>query len=77
VNWGSHFKCRAKLSFCLTVVVVACEAAIQLELTRRENDRKVIALKAEMLDMMEVLLECVTWTCGGRLVDLTALLVTA
>jgi len=56
----------------LTVVVVACEAAIQLELTRRGNDRKVVALKAEMLEMMEVLLECVT-SFSNRSVDVTGL----
>lgn len=51
---------------------MACEAAIQLELTRRGNDRKVVALKAEMLEMMEVLLECVT-SFSNRSVDVTGL----
>ncbi|KAH7099931.1 hypothetical protein BKA62DRAFT_673163 [Auriculariales sp. MPI-PUGE-AT-0066] len=39
------------------IIVTAAAAAIQLELTRRDNDKKVIALKLEMLAMMEVLLE--------------------
>jgi hypothetical protein len=39
-----------------SVVVLAFQAAIQLELTRRENDKKVIALKMEMMSMMEILL---------------------
>ncbi|KAH7099932.1 hypothetical protein BKA62DRAFT_673164 [Auriculariales sp. MPI-PUGE-AT-0066] len=39
------------------IIVTAAAAAIQLELTRRENDKKVIALKSEMLGMMEVLLD--------------------
>ncbi|KAH7099790.1 hypothetical protein BKA62DRAFT_278356 [Auriculariales sp. MPI-PUGE-AT-0066] len=39
------------------IIVTAAAAAIQLELTRRQNDKKVIALKSEMLAMMEVLLD--------------------
>lgn len=32
---------------------MALKAAIQLELTRRENDKKVLVLKTQMLDMMD------------------------
>ncbi|KAJ7719201.1 hypothetical protein B0H16DRAFT_1432905 [Mycena metata] len=39
------------------VVVIAFQAAIELELTRRENDKKIIALKTEMMEMMEILLD--------------------
>ncbi|KZV94080.1 hypothetical protein EXIGLDRAFT_673437 [Exidia glandulosa HHB12029] len=39
------------------IVVLAFKAAIQLELTRRENDQKVLLLKSQMIDMMEVLLD--------------------
>ncbi|KAJ7887405.1 hypothetical protein B0H13DRAFT_1888811 [Mycena leptocephala] len=39
------------------LVVSAFQAAIQLELTRRENDRKTMALKADMMNMMAILLE--------------------
>ncbi|KAH7099791.1 hypothetical protein BKA62DRAFT_831480 [Auriculariales sp. MPI-PUGE-AT-0066] len=39
------------------IIVTAAAAAIKLELTRRQNDKKVIALKSEMLAMMEVLLD--------------------
>ncbi|KAJ7462562.1 hypothetical protein FB451DRAFT_1266995 [Mycena latifolia] len=39
------------------LVVSAFQAAIQLELTRRENDRKTMALKADMMNMMAILLD--------------------
>ncbi|EJD53365.1 hypothetical protein AURDEDRAFT_180879 [Auricularia subglabra TFB-10046 SS5] len=39
------------------IVVLAFKAAIQLELTRRGNDAKVLLLKTQMMDMMEVLLD--------------------
>ncbi|KAF8181171.1 hypothetical protein K438DRAFT_1679952 [Mycena galopus ATCC 62051] len=42
------------------IVVLAFQAAIQLELTRRENDKKVLALKTEMMNMMEILLDLKT-----------------
>lgn len=32
---------------------MALKAAIQLELTRRANDQKVLLLKSQMMDMME------------------------
>lgn len=37
------------------VAVLAFKAVIMLDLTRRENDRKIIALKLKMSDMMSVL----------------------
>jgi hypothetical protein len=39
------------------VAVLAFKAVVMLELKRRDNDKKVIALKMEMADMMTVLLE--------------------
>ncbi|KAJ6516680.1 hypothetical protein C8R47DRAFT_1205906 [Mycena vitilis] len=39
------------------VVVLAFQAAIKLELTRRDNDKRCIALKSDMMSMMEILLE--------------------
>jgi hypothetical protein len=45
-----------KLIFCI-VAVLAFKAVVTLELKRRANDKKVIALNAEMGDMMSVLLE--------------------
>ncbi|KAJ7508959.1 hypothetical protein B0H11DRAFT_1360059 [Mycena galericulata] len=39
------------------IVVFAFQAAIELELTRRDNDKKVLALKTDMMNMMEILLD--------------------
>jgi hypothetical protein len=41
----------------LIVVVLAFKAVVTLELKRRDNDKKVIALKMEMADMMSIFLE--------------------
>ncbi|KZV91703.1 hypothetical protein EXIGLDRAFT_719097 [Exidia glandulosa HHB12029] len=38
-------------------VLLAFKAAIELELTRRENDKKILVLKIRMVEMMEVLLQ--------------------
>jgi hypothetical protein len=40
-----------------SVAVLAFKAVVTLELKRRDNDKKVIALKMEMSDMMVILLE--------------------
>jgi hypothetical protein len=40
-----------------TFVVIVFKAVITLELQRRENDRKVLALKSTMCDMMNMLLQ--------------------
>jgi hypothetical protein len=40
-----------------TVAVLAFKGVISLELKRRDNDQKVIALKLQMQDMMAVLLQ--------------------
>lgn len=37
--------------------MLAFKAVVTLELKRRDNDKKVVALKMEMADMMSVLLE--------------------
>ncbi|KZV91124.1 hypothetical protein EXIGLDRAFT_676374 [Exidia glandulosa HHB12029] len=37
------------------IAVMALKAAVQLELTRRQNDKKVLLLKTQMVDMMDVL----------------------
>jgi hypothetical protein len=42
-----------------TVVVMAFKTVYTLELKRRDNEKKVIALYVEMKDMMGVLLLCV------------------
>ncbi|KAH7909808.1 hypothetical protein BJ138DRAFT_1010091 [Hygrophoropsis aurantiaca] len=47
----------AKVHPFIGVAVLAFKAVVTLELKRRENDRKVIALKVEMKEMMSVLLE--------------------
>lgn len=39
------------------VAVIAFKAVITLELKRRDNDQKVVAIKLSMKDMMAVLLE--------------------
>ncbi|KAK6988183.1 hypothetical protein R3P38DRAFT_2804896 [Favolaschia claudopus] len=39
------------------IVALAFQTAIQLELGRRERDKKVISLKTEMMKMMEILLD--------------------
>lgn len=44
------------------VAVIAFKAVVTLDLTRRDNDRKVVALKLQMQDMMSVLLEFVSHT---------------
>ncbi|TCD69106.1 hypothetical protein EIP91_008748 [Steccherinum ochraceum] len=46
----------AKIHPTISIVVLAYKAALQIELTRRENDRKVLAVYLSMRDMMEVLL---------------------
>jgi hypothetical protein len=40
-----------------SVAVLAFKAIVMLELKRRENDQKVIALKMQIQDTMEVLLQ--------------------
>jgi len=40
-----------------TVTVLAFKAVITLELKRRENDQKIVAIKLKMKDMMSALLE--------------------
>lgn len=35
------------------VVILAFKAAIELELTRRENDKKILLLKSRMIETME------------------------
>jgi uncharacterized membrane protein len=47
------------LIYCFAVAVLAFQAVITLELKRRENDNKVIALQLRMQEMMSVLVECV------------------
>ena len=42
-----------------TVVVMAFKTVYTLELKRRDNEKKIIALYVEMKDMMGVLLLCV------------------
>jgi len=39
------------------VVVLAFKAVVTLELKRRDNDKKVIALKMEMADMISIFFE--------------------
>ncbi|KAJ6508453.1 hypothetical protein C8R45DRAFT_815585 [Mycena sanguinolenta] len=41
----------------ISILVLAFQAAIQLELTRRENDKKVLLLKTDMMNMMGILLD--------------------
>ncbi|KAJ7731256.1 hypothetical protein B0H16DRAFT_1329395 [Mycena metata] len=41
----------------ISVVVLPFQAAMQMEITQKENDNKVVALKTEMMKMIEVLLE--------------------
>ncbi|EJD40227.1 hypothetical protein AURDEDRAFT_170608 [Auricularia subglabra TFB-10046 SS5] len=41
----------------IAAVVLAFKAAIELELTRRENDGKVVLIKSRMLDAVDVLIE--------------------
>ena len=43
-----------------TVAVLAFKAVVQLEITRRENNKRVLLLKTEMMDMMGVLLQSVS-----------------
>jgi len=40
---------------CNTAAVIVFKAGLQMELTRRENDSKVIALHIVMCDMMQEL----------------------
>lgn len=40
---------------CLPVAVLAFKAVYSLEMTRRQNDKRIIALYKEMKDMVEVL----------------------
>ena len=53
---------------CCVVAVSVFKAAINLELTREENDQKIIALNATMCDMMQVLTLLVKylllWLCA-------------
>ena len=41
----------------LSVAVIAFKLVVTFDMTRRENNKKVLALKAEMQDMMGVLFE--------------------
>lgn len=43
----------------VSVAVLAFKAAINFELTRRSNDRRIFALHVEMKDTMSVLTMCV------------------
>ncbi|KAF8843364.1 hypothetical protein BDN67DRAFT_924335 [Paxillus ammoniavirescens] len=47
----------AKIHPVIAVAVLAFKAVVTLELKRRDNDKKVIALKVEMKDMMSILLQ--------------------
>jgi hypothetical protein len=47
VSWHANY----------TVTVLAFKAVITLELKRRENDQKIVAIKLKMKDMMSALLE--------------------
>lgn len=40
----------------LEVAALAFKTAINLELKRRENDKRILALRAQMKDMMEAVL---------------------
>ena len=42
-----------------TVVVLAFKTVYTLEMKRRDNEKKIIALYVEMKDMMSILLLCV------------------
>jgi len=55
INFILSIMCETDL-IC-TVAVLAFKAVVSLELKRRDNDKKVIALKMEMADMMAILLE--------------------
>lgn len=51
----ASFCAEAKRGSVIAVVaVLAFQAAISFELTRRENDKKILALHVEMSDMMTV-----------------------
>lgn len=54
---------RGVRGYCCThhplVVVIAFKACYNMEVTRRQNDKRVIALLQEMKDMMEVLIRSV------------------
>ena len=47
------FTCR------LIVAILAFKAVYELEVKRRENDKKILAVYGEMRDMMAALTQCV------------------
>lgn len=53
--WTSYVS--SHLTYDPQVAVIAFKAVITLELKRRDNDQKVVAIKLSMKDMMAVLLE--------------------
>ena len=55
-----------------TVVVLAFKTVYTLEMRRRDNDKKVIALYIEMKDMMRVLLLSVIPSSAAAYLHLTA-----
>ena len=52
-----YLKPRILTLYTTIVAVLAFKGVINLELKRRDNDQKVIALKLQMQEMMAVLLE--------------------
>lgn len=54
VGWPVSYAEAKYGSVIVVVAVLAFQAAISFELTRRENDKKILALHVEMSDMMTV-----------------------
>ena len=55
---------RLLTCLCLVVAVIAFKTAIAFEMTRRSNDKRILALHVQMKDTMSVVVLSVLFSCS-------------